>query len=151
MPAKERFWAKVRKGSQCWEWTGCCSDTGYGNVYADGRLWATHRYSWLIHNGEIPGGLCVLHSCDNRRCVRPSHLFLGTKRENSIDMARKGRERVPSLKGEANAAARLTAETVLRIRDDAAKGIRQNAIARRLRVSVSTVSLIVRRRIWRHV
>jgi hypothetical protein len=148
---EDRFWAAVAKSRGCWEWTGCLSSTGYGNIYAGGRLRLTHRYSWEIHNGTIPRGLCVLHRCDNRKCVNPDHLFLGTKRENSQDMAAKGRERVPTLRGSEHGESKLTNEDVLRIRKEVASGAKQKDIAAELGVSASLVSLVVRRKAWRHL
>lgn len=144
---KERFWAKVRKSDGCWLWTGCCSDTGYGCVY-DGRAYAAHRYSWLIHFGVIPDGLCVLHRCDVRACVRPDHLWLGTKAENSRDMAGKGRNLGPDNAGENHGEAKLTEADVRLIRGSAASGV---ALAARLGVSPSLVSLVRRRKAWTHL
>lgn len=94
---EQRFWKKVEKTDHCWLWVGAISDTGYGNFSWDMRpilrAMGAHRASWLIHFGEIPGRLCVLHACDNRRCVRPDHLWLGTHLDNYADMRAKGRER----------------------------------------------------------
>lgn len=148
MPAKERFWTKVRKQHDgCWVWTGSRSDTGYGSFH-DGRPFATHRYSWEIHHGPIPEGLCVLHRCDNRACVNPDHLWLGTKAENSRDMAEKGRERVPSQPGESHHSAKLTEDAVLAIRASDETGV---ALAKRYGVSPSLISLVRRRRAWQHL
>lgn len=150
-PPVERFWSKVKKGKGCWEWQGCCSDTGYGNFYAFGALHLTHRLSWSLHHGAIPKGLCVLHKCDNRRCVNPGHLFLGTKKQNSTDMAAKGRERVPCLRGEMHGAAKLTNKDVVRLRMEVAAGRTRRSLAKELGVSESLVGLVVRRKAWRHI
>ena len=147
---KVRFWAKVTKGDGCWNWQGSyIAGTGYGAFY-DGQRWSTHRYSWTIHNGAIPAGLCVLHKCDNRKCVRPDHLFLGTKRENSQDMARKGRYRVPALKGEDHGEAKLTTAAVLDIRQRYKRG-NGTLLAEEYGVSPSLVSLVVRHKAWTHL
>jgi len=92
-----RFWAKVAKTEDgCWNWTASKRHKGYGAFCYyrdDGTLvqGRAHRYSWEIHNGDIPDGMFVLHSCDNPACVNPDHLFLGTNQDNVDDMMRKGR------------------------------------------------------------
>jgi hypothetical protein len=92
----ERFWARVRKGAGCWSWTGTVARVGYGVIGRGSRqegLAYSHRLAYVLLVGPIPEGLYVLHKCDNRRCVRPDHLFLGTHLDNVADMVRKGRHR----------------------------------------------------------
>ncbi len=81
----ERFWEKVRKGPDCWEWIGCRqASCGYGVIKVDGKVELAHRISWKLVNGD-PQQLCVLHRCDNPPCVNPAHLFLGSHLENMRD------------------------------------------------------------------
>ena len=89
---KERFWPKVKKTAECWIWTGgVFKNTGYGKFRGDGgRTVYSHRVSWELEFGPA-GDRYVLHTCDNRRCVNPSHLFLGDHQANVDDMIAKGR------------------------------------------------------------
>lgn len=88
---EERFWDKVKKTENCWLWKGAVNNKGYGKIGL-GHGWVlAHRVSWILHNGDIPNKLFVLHSCDTPGCVNPDHMSLGTQAENLADMWSKGR------------------------------------------------------------
>jgi hypothetical protein len=85
------FWDKVRKTKFCWIWQGGRTGSNYGELHRNNRPILAHRYSYELHYGPITNGLWVLHHCDNPPCVNPSHLFLGTPKDNTQDMINKGR------------------------------------------------------------
>lgn len=93
----------------CWDWNAALK-TGYGSMKYNDKNIRAHRLSWIIHNGSIPDGLCVLHKCDNRKCNNPNHLFLGSKVDNIKDMVSKGRNKY--LIGETNGRSTITQEIV---------------------------------------
>lgn len=158
---ESRFWAKVDETAvrrldlgECWEWTGRRNPKGYGVTSAGGRLWYAHRFSWAMCVGDIPADTCVLHHCDNPPCVRPSHLWLGTRADNNRDMAQKGRSsggaRVP-LRGERHPFAKLNKARVRYVYRIRARGLSIEKIAHRLGVNYRTVRDILVGITWTHI
>ena len=162
-PLETRFWAKVKKGNpaDCWEWMAARNNGGYGNL-AYGRNaqgnWTgrmAHRISWELHNGPIPKGeghpgICVLHRCDNRLCVNPAHLFLGTNADNVADREAKGRNR-PAC-GESHYLSKLSESDVRNIRKLYADGgISQPELGRYFQVSQTLIWSVIHSRGWKHI
>lgn len=146
-----RFWQRVDKGEDCWEWQGAISDTGYGKAcIGHQRTMNAHRLAYLLSHGPIPDGLFVCHACDNRRCVNPRHLFVGTAADNSRDMIKKGRHRARPLRGEKNPSSKLTWVEVTQIRDRWTGGeTDKHALAREYKVTPTQISNIVSGRQWK--
>lgn len=154
---QERFWQNVVKTDGCWLWKGNRAENGYGRIHHRHQTFSVHRLSWELHFGQIPDGMYVCHRCDVRHCVRPDHLFLGTPGDNVRDCWGKGRgatgtwthpELVP--KGEQNGMSKLSGPAVDDIRRRWATGESQTSLAREFGINQTTVSVIVRRKTWRH-
>lgn len=145
IPPLERFWAKVEKSDGCWNWTGYTT-RGYGRFYTGHKkieVYA-HRYSYELAYGESTAGFMVCHKCDNPRCVRPDHLFLGTQAENLRDMRDKGRQS----RGDRAGNALLSDDIVRFIRSSSE---RRPELAKKFGVSVATIHNVLAGRIWKHV
>lgn len=140
-----RFWRKVKKTQGCWEWQGCLFK-GYG-VFQLGRGVGTvlaHRFSFKLAFGTIPKDFMICHKCDNRRCVRPDHLFAGTAIDNNRDMFNKKRHQ----HGERGSMSKLTEKQVRYIR---LSEKRNRDIARELNISESCISQIRNHKAWTHI
>lgn len=145
---RDRFWAYVNKTSKCWEWTGYLDPSGYGRLSINNMPVLAHRLSWELNKGPITSAQHVLHRCDNPKCVRPSHLFLGDQVANNADKQKKGRLRYGTSHGEAHGCSKLTEDQVREIL--ASTGPSED-VALRYCVSGRTVREIRTRKTWRHL
>lgn len=148
---KCRFWdkAEILGPDECWNWKAAKLQDGYGRFGYQGSHSLAHRFAWFLTHGPIPNNRCILHKCDNPACVNPSHLFLGTMLDNSIDMFQKNRQR--HLKGEYNPVAKLTNEQVKEIKIQLVKGCKQSLLAKKYGVAYPTISHINSGFTWSHV
>jgi hypothetical protein len=146
-----RFWSKVDKRSptECWPWLGCRCSKGYGRLGIRGLNLRAPRVAWMIaFDRNIPEGLIVLHRCDTPACVNPSHLAIGTIRDNALDAKLRGRLRSKGTRGEQHGRTKLTDDIIRSIRSS---GERHSVIASRYGLNRSTVSKIKRGERWQHV
>ena len=158
-PIEDRFWPKVdKKGpDDCWNWLAKSKIQGYGVIGHGGKYGKkilAHRLSYEIHKGKIPTdnseyhGYVVMHTCDNRLCVNPNHLILGTQKDNVRDMDQKGRRKVVCKRG---ASHHMTSITNQQARDlYIMKGLYRE-IAEYIGCTLATVKSIKRQVTWSHV
>lgn len=161
-----RFWKKVAISTKdkCWQWTAHIDPGGYGSFRHKGLIKRSHRMSYELHHGDIPHGLLVCHRCDNRACVNPYHLFLGTHQDNSDDAKSKGRtqrgdlnsarkypEKLKPSRGEKHGMCKLNEEAVLSIREKYSNGALQQQLADEHKVTQVLISKIILRKLWKHI
>lgn len=142
----DNFFSKLYLTPGCWVWKVVQKANGYGYFYYAGLVSRAHRFSYEYFVGSIPDGLVVCHRCDNRACVNPNHLFVGTQQDNINDMKAKGRGRSPV--GVKNGSAKLNDEIVRKIRASTKSG---REIAKEFGIAESGVSNIRKMKIWKHV
>jgi hypothetical protein len=155
-PAELRFWRDIDKSGPCHTQLGRCwiwklgplsRNCPYGQISVKHRNVRVHKFSWVLHHGEVPAGLSILHKCDTPLCVNPDHLFLGTQKDNQQDMVAKGREN----RGEGRPQSKLTEEQVMEIRRLYVKGDNEYGtygLARKYGVHQGTIWGIVAGRRW---
>lgn len=137
----ERFNAKYSVTPSCWIWKASFGSSGYGQFLLNGRLQGAHRVSYLLFVGNIPEGLFVCHKCDNKACVNPNHLWLGTHAENMRDLHDKKLAKV----GEKHPMAKLAEKDVISIRNDRRKS---TEIAKDFPVTARTIRAIKSNKTW---
>lgn len=142
----DRFWSKVNKTDDCWNWTANTDRDGYGNITVNKIQYKAHRYSLMIHGVVVSKGCIVRHTCDNPGCVNPAHLRIGTHQDNMTDKVSKNRQ----TKGEAIVLSKLSESTVLEIRNlYPTLSIRR--LSRRYNTCENNVRAIVQRKTWKHI
>lgn len=145
-----RFWSwvEIRGKDECWPWQGYIHKRGYGRFQrAHGEPWQAHRAAWIATFGPIPFGKLVCHKCDNRPCCNPKHLFLGTSKENTLDMVRKGRAPKSSKPGQIPR--KLTWEKVREIRKKRKDGVMIKTLAVEYKVDYTMIQNIIHQRNWK--
>ncbi len=147
----ERFWSKCSKGDGCWNWTGSKFKQGYGVFRMDHQgkrhEFSASRLAYALHSKSDPAELMVCHSCDNRACINPAHLFTGTHQDNIADMISKGRQ----CRGKDKHSAKLTEQDVLAIRAEYRNGAWPSALAKRYGVASRTIKRTVKGLKWKHL
>lgn len=148
---KQRFFESyvIDGSSLCWEWIGAKSRGGYGRLKIENRPVQAHRFSWMIHFGDIPKGMYVCHKCDNPSCVNPNHLFLGDQSDNMRDMSEKGRS--SDNRGEQNPNSKLTNDLVSDIRHLWDNGMTPKRLSIKFGVPLGTINNIVFGYTWQHI
>lgn len=164
----KRFWSKVfltANPDKCWEWQRAINIGGYGSFDLKGKMLPSHRVAYFIQYNVDPGQLQVCHSCDNRACINPNHLFLGTSKENVADMYKKGRQNILSgsnhpsqinpeylKRGEDHGMAKLTDFQVKEIVDLYNSGrFTYKEIAAKHNVTYKTIHGIIKGKTWKHL
>lgn len=153
-----RFMNKIQVTDSCWLWTAATYPVGYGIFKYNGKTYGAHRISYLIHNGDIPAGLFVCHTCDNRLCVNPDHLFLGTHSDNMKDAGNKGRlysqqadcrTNYSFKEGDISSYRKFSVEEIISIREKLCCGVRLCRLAEEYGVCRQTIGLIRDRKTYK--
>jgi hypothetical protein len=145
-PLRARIYAQTEFTKTCWVWKGNKDRKGYGIASHNRQEFRTHRLSWIMHIGEIPEGMWVLHKCDNPSCINPDHLFLGTSDDNVRDRNEKGR----TSHGERQSG-KLRREDVWAIRKEPRYRGSRAVVAAKYGVSKSAIDLILKGASWKRV
>ena len=150
-----RFWKKVEKFDKdlCWIWTGGTYYNGYGQFFENPNKITAHRFSYELHYGKIQNKkLYVCHKCDNRKCVNPDHLFLGTQKENLEDMLSKNRGNYPGSPGEKNGRAIVSKKIVKEMRKLHKTGkYTYIDLSKKFNISETQTHRIIKKESWKNI
>jgi hypothetical protein len=146
---KKKILDNIEIINECWIWKGSKNIKGYGNLRDGKKTKLAHRASYEVFKGNIMHELCVLHTCDNRSCVNPDHLWQGTHEDNAKDRQKK--DRSADRKGEKHGRSKLDENQVGEILKMLEKGMTQREIAKKYDVDQSTIYKINVRKNWSHL
>ena len=152
MDTIERFMGKVKKTDSCWVWTAYIDKLGYGQFKLNGKMDKAHRAAYILFKGDIPEGMCVLHNCpggDDRSCVNPDHLWLGTHSDNMKDKVNKGTQHHPT--GSINGKAKVSESQIQEIRSLRESGWTLNELSIKYGVYDTAIDKICRFKTWKHI
>lgn len=134
----------IRNPIGCWDWSGCCpKNPGYGQFRYGMKIERAHRASWKIHFGDIPKGMFVCHKCDNKRCSKPEHLFLGTCKQNNHDAIDKKIHPTMGKSRDENHMTKVFTKDLNKIVELYKNGETQVAIAKKYGVSQKSISKVI--------
>lgn len=144
---EQRLLTKINKTTTCWNWTGYIGTHGYGKIGVDYDTKFVHRLAFEIWKHPIPNNMIVRHICDNRVCINPDHLILGTQQDNMNDKVERNRQ----AKGEKHGRVKLTAQDVREIKILLGFDISTQKVADMYNVHKSTIMFIKNGRNWKHI
>lgn len=150
LEAHERLWLRVAVGSgdECWEWQGAINSHGYGTIRDHCLSRGCHVVAHESRVGPVPAGMMVCHTCDNRKCCNPTHLYLGTATDNARDRDNRGRSNTAF--GGRCGQAKLDNAKVALIRHLVSCGVKQRKLAALYGVTPMVISNVWLRKSWRH-
>lgn len=144
-PIVGRFITNLFNTGECLEWKGKRDKLGYGRFgISNGKSKEAHRVAYELFVGSIPIGMCVCHTCDNRACVNPRHLWLGTHKDNMLDKVEKGR----NAKGETHGKSKITWRQVDEIRRKYSTGTSIKELAKEFSMSTQNIRMIIKNKLW---
>jgi hypothetical protein len=147
-----RFYSKINNSiddKKCWIWNAYKDDDGYGKFSILGKTRKAHQFSYEYYHGPIPFGMCVCHTCDNRSCVNPNHLFLGTQQDNTKDRNSKNRQIKGSNHPHANLTEQLIWEMLNLIYSGELNSVKE--ISNKYNISNTNVYRILSKKAWNHI
>jgi len=149
-PVKDKIFNNIKKNENgCWEWTGGLSARGYASMHYEGKRTPLHRLSYILFRGPIPNDKLACHTCDNKKCINPDHIYIGTHKTNFRDA--KERNRLRTRRGSAHPSSKLNEDKVRFIRFHYQNGFDIREMSSFFGVTKSILYQTAKGQRWKHV